>query len=45
MLAMRITGIVGVFMAIIRDILRTAYLSPYFKAGELATKTSDKIIL
>ena len=45
MLAMGITGIVGVFMTIIRDILRTAYLSPYFKAGELTTKTSDKIIL
>jgi hypothetical protein len=44
LLAMGITGVVGVFMAIIRDILRTTYLSPYFKAGELATKTSDKII-
>ena len=45
-LAMEITGIVVVFMAIIRDILRTAYLSPYFKAGELATKTQlDSLIL
>ena len=45
-LAMGITGVVGVFMAIIRDILRTIYLSPYFKAVELATKTQlDLLIL
>ncbi|KPJ94824.1 MAG: hypothetical protein AMJ53_04330 [Gammaproteobacteria bacterium SG8_11] len=45
MLAMGITGIVVIFMAIIRDILRTAYLSPYFKAGELATKTQLDVLI
>ena len=44
-LAMGITGIVVIFMAIIRDILRTAYLSPYFKAGELATKTQLDVLI
>ena len=45
MWAMEITGIVAVFMAIIRDILRTSYLSPYFKAGELATKTQVDVLI
>ena len=46
MLAMGITEVVVVFMPIMRDILRTAYLTPYFKAGELATKTQlDSLIL
>ena len=45
MWAMGITEIVVIFMAIIRDILRTAYLSPYFKAGELATKTQLDVLI
>ena len=45
MWAMGITGVVAVFMAIIRDILQTAYLSPYFKAGELATKTQLDVLI
>jgi hypothetical protein len=44
-LAMGITAIVVVFMAIIRDILRTAYLSPYFKASQLATKTQLDVLI
>ena len=44
-LAMGIAGIEGVFTAIIRDILRTAYLSPYFRAGELATKTQLDVLI
>jgi hypothetical protein len=44
MLAMGITGIVLICMAIMRDILRTPYLSPYFKARELATKTQLDVI-
>jgi hypothetical protein len=44
-LAMGITRIVVIFMAMIRDILRAAYLSPYFKAGELATKTQLDVLI
>ncbi len=45
MLAMGITGIVVIFMAIIRDILRTAYLSPYFKVSELRIKTQFDVLI
>ena len=43
--AMGITGIVVVFMAIMRDILRTAYLSPYFKSSDLVVKTQLDVLI
>ncbi|MCB0260677.1 MAG: hypothetical protein KDH97_11785 [Calditrichaeota bacterium] len=43
--AMGITGVVVIFMAMMRDVLRTAYLSPYFKASELPVKTQLDVLI
>ncbi|RMF56687.1 MAG: hypothetical protein D6748_12950 [Calditrichaeota bacterium] len=44
-IAMGIIGIVVIFMAIMRDILRTASLSPYYKASELAVNTQFDVLI
>ena len=44
LLAIVLTGVVIVFMAIWRDVLRNAYLAPFFKGDELAVKTQADVL-
>ncbi len=44
-IAMSLIGVVLVFMAIMRDALRDAYLAPYFKLGDLAVKTQFGVLI
>jgi hypothetical protein len=44
-IAMGITVIVVAVMAIMRDMLRTSYLSPYFNAGAQATDTQWDVLV
>ena len=43
--AMGLTALVLVAMAIMRDILRSSYLAPYFKAENLAVKTQWGVLI
>lgn len=42
---MTIVGVIVVFMAIMRDILRDSYLEPLFKASSLAVKTQWDVLI